>query len=548
MNSLSENNAGETPAARRAALLTAAGFALLPWLQLAPVDFERGAALLAFGPALLVGAGFVQRAWLRLSAKRATRWFAGAATLWLTLSVVFADQPAPAAVQGAQAMLLALLALLVAGLGTEAPRAARSLWWGLFAGALSGVASVAGAWAVNPNPREARPELLTWLYPHLRHIGLHLLPAALAAPVFAALASTRIRRAWALGAATILLTGIVWAGGRMPLLALGAGAIFAAWLTPAGRARRAVLFAFGAATAAGFAASTLFWNTHGNLGWWRAIDTVVAADNLNELSSSRLDIWRACLPFAADAPLLGHGPDGYRFLMPKMDGQQPHNVLVQTALAGGAPALLLFFLGAAALIRRATAARPPPRAASPQWIAASAMLAGALAGGLFDGTFYHLLSTSGVALAAGLLLAPAKPEEPAAAQASGNETARASAWRWLPLGAALWIAPVFALHLWVFRSLLAPVPPSGPEAWPAPLVRAFPSTTIGLHRWLDAWTPTRADAALEWARWAQRRSAYAWTFHAWAANELARQGRREEALAEAKRWEETQPEAFRRKL
>lgn len=522
--------------ARRAALLAAAGFAILPWLQIPPVDFERGAALFAFAPALLVGAGLVQRAWLRFAASPSRRWFAGLAGLWLALSTAFAAQPAPALVQFAMILLLALLALLVAGLAAEAPETRPTLWAGLLLGALSGVASIAWAWSINPAPREARPELLTWLYPHLRHIGLHLLPATLIAPLFAARASSAGRRSLWLLMAAVLFTAIIWAGGRMPLLALAVGA-GTAWLgSPRGKPRRDVLLAFGAATLAGLAASTLFWTTQGNLGWWRAMDTLVAADNLNELSSSRLDIWRACLPFIADAPLLGHGPDGYRFLMPKMDGQQPHNVVVQVVLACGLPGLLLLMFGAFALLRR-----PPSPDISPDTLAARVLVVGLLAGGLFDGTLYHVLSTTGLALGAGLLLA--RRSTVSRTDAPLSQVCRAA-----PALAACAAALTLSLHLIVFRTLISPGVPATPDAWQARLVHAFPSTTVSLHRWLDVWADEHPDEALAWARWAQTRSAYAWTFHAWAAQHLAATDRMDEARLEATAFQKTQPQAFRKQL
>jgi O-antigen ligase len=520
--------------ALRIAQLVSAGLCLLPWLQLVQLDFERSAMPLAFGPSLALGWRQITHAWLRLTEPRAGRIFLGGVALVITLSTLLAAQPAAALVQAANLCVLGLLALLVSELLRVAPLASRWLLGGIIGGGLCGVASLAAGWFVQPDPRTALPHLITWLYPHPRHIGLHLLPGAVIAPILAANSATRVQRGALLTVSALLATGLVWSGGRMPLLSAAAAALWVTALPPAGLRRQNIAFAYLAAFGTGFIASTFFWTTHDDFGWWRFARTVQAASDVNQLTSQRIDIWRACIPFFLERPWLGHGLDGYRFLNPKMDGQQPHNFLVQTALSLGASGLLLLAVSVAAILHRLRRAAPDA-----QFAAAGVVIIALLVGSLFDGTLYHALSTSAFALVCGfgLSLVPI------------NRAPATRGIRFRLLGLAAGSATgVILLHALVFFATAVAQPPASPDAPLARIVRQFPSTTFGLNRWLDAWAPSNPDVALEWARWAQKHSAYAFVFHAWSARHLASQGLLEEARREAAAFEATRPGAFREAL
>lgn len=524
------------------AALVVLGTLALPLLQLVSIDFERTAAALAFAPALILG-------W-RLWSAEAGRWLVSprARAFWILgtalvlLSVSFADQPAPALVQAANGVALLCLALLASALVRAEPRAARWLLLGIIGGGLLGTLTLAWPWLVHPDPRHAPSDVFYWLYPHIRHIGLHLLPAAALAPVLLAGAtSPRARLALWLVAGT-LATALVWSGGRTPLLGIAAAGATVFWHASRPQ-RRPLILAYALVFIAGALACTLFWTANGGFGWWRAVQTTLDAGSANELSSRRVDIWKACVPFITDSPWLGHGPDGYRFLSPKMDAQQPHNVFVQWALAGGIPGLLLGLAAIARLLwrplRRAAEARPPA-----ETLAAIAVVAAIAAAGLTDGSLYHILSTHAFALAAGLVLA--RPGSPAPAPAPATAAVISAAGARLSLGLALFAAGVLALHAWLFSQLIAPSPPT-PTSVAARVLQAFPSTTFGFDRWLDAWEPQDPKVALEWTQWAQRHSAYAWLYHLRAAQLLARHGFHEAARIEFHRYETTQPKAFRQK-
>ena len=529
------------------AILVVLGTLALPLLQLASIDFERTAAALSFGPALFFG-------W-RLWTAEAGQWLAHprARVFWIlgsaliVLSVAFADQPAPALVQAANGVVLLCLALLAAALARIEPRTTRWLLFGILAGGLLGTLTLVWPWIVHPDPRNAPAVTFFWLYPHIRHVGLHLLPAAALAPVLLAGASSARARLALWLVAGVLATALIWSGGRTPLLGIMVAAAFTFWHAPSSQ-RRSLVVAYTLVIVAGFVACTFFWTTTGAFGWWRAVQTTVNAGNANELTSRRIDIWQACVPFITDSPWLGHGPDGYRFLNPKMDAQQPHNVLVQWALACGIPGVLLGLGALARLLwrplRRASEIRP-----STETVAAVAVIAAIAAAGQTDGTLYHVLSTHAFALAAGLVMARngfAAPASESPHPPTINTAAIISIGARLSLSLAVAAAGALALHAWLFNQLTARAAPA-PTSVAARMLRAFPSTTFGFDRWLDAWEPRDPKGALEWTQWAQRHSAYAWLYHLRAARLLARHGFQEAARIEFHLYETTKPNAFRQK-
>ena len=527
------------------AALVVLGTLALPLLQLVSIDFERTAAAVAFAPALIFG----WRVWSAEAGLWLVRPRGRAAvilgTALVLFSVLFAAQPAPALVQAANGTVLLCLALLASGLVRTEPRTARWLLLGIVGGGLLGALTLAWPWLVHPDPRNAPAATFHWLYPHIRHIGLHLLPAAALAPVLLTGAATPRARIALWLAAALLATALVWSGGRTPLLGIAVAAVFALWHLHASQ-RRSLALAYALIFAAGLLACTLLWTTTGSFGWWRAVQTTVDAGSVNELSSRRLDIWKACVPFITDSPWLGYGPDGYRFLTPKMDAQQPHNVLVQWALACGIPGLLLGLAALARLLwrplRRASEIRPPV-----ETVAAVAVIAAIVAAGLTDGSLYHILSTHAFALAAGLVIGrtrldpAATPPVPATVAATARTVGSRGS-----VALALAAALVLCVHGWLFNQLIAPDAPA-PTSTAARVLRAFPSTTFGFDRWLDAWEPQDPKNALEWTQWAQRHSAYAWLYHLRASRLLARHGFQDAARIEFHLYETTQPKAFRKK-
>ncbi|MEO6876249.1 MAG: O-antigen ligase family protein, partial [Opitutaceae bacterium] len=355
---------------------------------------------------------------------------------------------------------------------------------------------------------------------HYRLLGLHTLPGAIAA--LALLVNKDIYR---VGRIFWLVTGIVtwggmlWSGGRTPVIALGVAVVGWAVLSPV-LVRRELLRFSGLLLIAGLALSAAFWTPNPELGWWHAIGrtaTAASTGSVSQLSSTRTDFWLAVVQRAKDALWFGHGPDAYRFLTPKLDGQQPHNFILQFWLdlgVVGAVPLLVLLGGALVFGWRQTLQTKSPMAQA--WLA---VLTASLVAGLLDGVFYHLLAFLPAMLAVGVAIVfISRPVPPALS----SQTPK------LIVGFASLVSLV---HLCVFY-LVAVAPPPAPTSWQARTVRIFPSTTFGLWRWLDDWQQTHPADVLEWTRWAQTHSPNPVFFHVYAADLLKAQGHRAEAKTE----------------
>ncbi|HVU34635.1 MAG TPA: O-antigen ligase family protein, partial [Opitutaceae bacterium] len=330
--------------------------------------------------------------------------------------------------------------------------------------------------------------------------------------------------------------GLLWSGGRAPALALAAGLFV--WFVLRPDHRGALVRAVALQLVGGLLLSLALWTPRPELGWWHALRrTATAAEDAStsELTSTRSDFWRSTIHRAELRPWFGHGPDAYRYTTPKLDGQQPHNFLLQLwmdiGIAGAVPWLGLLAVAvwraqrrvrsAAVAPRDDTGQRPPPDLAAVASAAWLGIAMASLACGLLDGVFYHLLAFLPAMLALGIGLDPGVDV--------AIEGARAAA-RFAATVIAAAVA-ILVLHSVVFYEL-ALAPPPRPDAWPARLVRSFPSTTFGLWRWLNDWQRTAPDSVLPWTRWAERHSASQPFFHVYAAQVLQGRGDLNGARAE----------------
>ncbi len=504
-----------TPAKRRAAGWLAGAVAIMPLLQVLPIDFDRSGVLILLLPALWAGRGELNAAVGDLFARR----WAGALVLLGSVSVVAsvatADQPAPAAVTAASWFLLGAAAL-IAGRSTSDDAAARTrLLGGLALGSAIGAVAMWAWWLAQS--RGAMP-----LYAHHRHLGLHALSGAVASvALIVGPERSRARRAFAWSAGIVTWGALLWSGGRGPVLALGVALVAWICLRPSNE-RRALIRAATLLACGGLVLSAAFWSNRSELGWWHAFERTASAaraGDVSELTSTRSEGWRESWHRAAVRPWLGHGPDAYRFLTPKLDGQQPHNVVLQAWLdlgwIGGSALLLLLATTLGLGVRHAR--DPITDAAGAGWFA---VLCALTVAGLLDGVFYHLLAFLPAMLAAGVVLLSRLPP-------------RTSHARWPFLASAVTLATVVVLiiHTTLFHALAVAEPPRPDGAMPR-LLRAFPSTTYGLWRWTDAWEAGNPDVALAWDRWAQTHAANAPLFHLRAAQRLINRGDRNGAIME----------------
>ena len=497
-------------ARRRTAFWLAAALVELPVLQGLEWDFEHCAPLLLLAPALWSGRDLVTRAverfaqsalWLRIAA------FALAAII--TLSTLRAAHAAAATVAAAAWLMLALGAGLAGQLVAEEPALARRLLAALALGAAVATALHWIRWKLGAAPEAA-------YYPHHRLMGLHLLGGALAATALWATA----RATWALWLPVGVVTwgGLLWTGGRAPVLAVGLG-LAVWWIRGSAALRRTLVLAAASQLAGGLLLSWALDPGLPHLGWIGSWQRTVAVSSTKELTSNRTDFWRDAWTHIQQAPWLGHGADAYRFLEPKLEGAQPHNVELQCLLDLGAPGTVIV-LGLFALALCRGLRRAPFDDAAAGWVI---LAIASLAAGQLDGFFYHQVGLFAAALAFGISLG--------SPSASAVVAPRAAHWvRAWPVF-ALAAAAVLLLHLWLYYHVARARPPL-PGSAVARIWAAFPSATLGMDRWVEAWEPQSPDAALALARAGCRLSSQGDYFHMVTAGVLLRHGDRAGALAE----------------
>lgn len=504
---------------------------MLPLLQILPIDFDRSAGLLLLLPALWRGRhDLIQATSERLLGHRWLRLIAILFGPALILSHVFSDHTAASIVCTASWTLLAAAGLLAGAIVRKDARASRHLFAGLALGAAAGAVIMWCWWLASG--RGAVP-----LYAHHRLLGLHMLVGAVASTALVVRSTTARQRLLWFATGVITWGAMLWSGGRAPWIALAGG--LGSWFILRATDRKPLALATTAQLLAGLALSAALWTPRAELGWWHAFARTAAAAtpggtvDVSALTSTRSDFWRESVQRALKSPWLGYGSDAYRFLTPKLDGQQPHNFPLQlwldVGLLGALPALAL--LGGATIAGwKRTRRLDATGAGISPWCA---LLTTLLIAGLLDGIFYHALTLLPALLALGLVLFGFDDTESAPRKNIPIVS------RFLtPLLAAATVF-VLTLHLFLFHALAVAPPPPGPDATAARILRMFPSTTFGLWTWLDHWHRTNPDAALAWARWAQRHASNPPIFHIRAAQYLQARGDREGALTELQRAETT---------
>ncbi len=495
--------AANPPPSRAAAWWCAAVVGTLPFLSNLPFDYDRFAPLL-FVPALFFRGALTPFA---CDGRRETidRWLLIIAAAVALSAALMSARPAPALVGSATWVCIIAGAVVARRLARD-PACVRLLLAAIATGATAGCLAIWTTWM----PGTAVNEFAH--YAHARLFGLHMMIGTIAGLGWWCIAPRARRESWLACTLSIInCGGMLWSGGRAPLLALIAG--IALWLIFAPASARSTIFRRVAVVlGGGVILSCLNWSPEPYLGWWSAIARSAAASSADELTSTRLSFWQVTWTQIIDSPWLGHGSDSYRFIRPKQDGNQPHNWPLQLALDVGLLGAVPF---AALLLRQAWrglrgSVRNSP-ASSPQQIAAVAFTV-CLIAGLLDGVFYHAVLLMPAALLAGV-----------AGYVSGESICFAP--RLVRVGARLSIAAscaMLSLHAFLVFQLWHATPPREPHDLRAQILRNFPSTVSSIDRWLSAWDRKRPEIALAWARWAQQQSAYPEPLHVYAALLLCR--------------------------
>lgn len=500
----------------------ASALIVMPALQLMPIDFDRSGVLVLLLPFLWSGRELIAPGFNRLGLH--SRWLSRCAWFFLIstgVAVGFSAQFAPAFVTSACWLLLGVAGLIASETIRREPGTSGRLLGAIALSVTSGTVAVWLLWAWGG--RGAVP-----LYAHHRIFGLHTLSGAIAATgLVMRFWPQRTRRNIWLAVGAINWAGLLWSGGRGPALALVAG-LFAWWLTGDAPSRQRLFRASACLLVAGLIVSLSMWSPRPELGWWNYVHRTTSANvgpalSLSAVTATRSDFWRESLQRVQDKPWIGHGPDAYRFLTPKLDGQQPHNFIIQLLLDVGVAGALaaIIFIGTAFAVSWQHLRKRGGNSDVAPWFALA--LASTVAG-LLDGVYYHLLAFLPAAIALNAMLAfhPGREDE-SAAQTRGRS---------LFLTITGVAAMVLMVHTLIFYMLAVAPPPENPLKWQAQLVRKFPSTTFGLWRWFDAWQSTEPDTTLHWCRWAQGHSANSPSFHIYAAHLLIDRGDRAGAVEE----------------
>lgn len=174
---------------------------------------------------------------------------------------------------------------------------------------------------------------------------------------------TNIRSWVSFGALVFGWTVIYWAGSRAPIIAFGATSLMIMWQIP--RIRKSIFKVWIYPNIAGAAISTQL----GFLGWPHSIFGRIAdisdMEDVNELSTGRLGLWKRAWQSFHDAPIFGHGYGQFNFVT-DIGLETPHNFFLEMlhsfGIVGGLPMIALVFCSAFLLFRKLCATKGDPMA------------------------------------------------------------------------------------------------------------------------------------------------------------------------------------------
>lgn len=230
---------------------------------------------------------------------------------------------------------------------------------------------------------------------HIRHAGYQV--AAGVGVLIAFFVGERrppLDHAARLLALLILCTFLFWMGGRASLLSVIAVAMLLAgtlWFKGVGCKDLLIFFPLSIALALPLSEWLAVFHWNGVLDLVARTTEAIAARDLNQVGSGRVDVWRTTWESVQAHLLFGLGPNGYWFMPNRVYGVQPHSFLVQFlvewGLVGGLLflALLVYAFCRGVLTHIVRAGKEIDIAA----LSAGAVIATLTLHGLVDGTYYH---------------------------------------------------------------------------------------------------------------------------------------------------------------
>ncbi len=384
-------------------------------------------------------------------------------------------------------------------------------------GAVVAALIVFKAWLDEPNP-----ELVTWrrylpLFSHVRHFGYYALGGLILSHLWVAdPGAGRVRVLWSVVIASVLWGALIWTGGRAALVSALLGVAAIAVLSPT--RRWAVAGTTALALPIGSVIAALTTAGRPELGW-RAILRRLDPTEYVQFTSNRTRFWELAFENFQESPILGLGPDAYRFLQPKIFGSHPHNVILQFLTDYGVVGTVLFgilFLLCVAVAFGHTRDRADDLRG--ERVVALAMIFAFSAHALLDGTFYHAVPLMLIAVCVAVGLQPDAYESSAVTAGRTVFSVRTG----LANTVAMLCVGLIGVYSLGLANMLARGVPDKDSAR-ARVVRVLPGATnsMNLELWIRSWSKEDPVAASEWAHWAHQHSPDAYRFSSLEAQLLA---------------------------
>ncbi len=369
---------------------------------------------------------------------------------------------------------------------------------------------------------EANPELVTWrrylpLFGHIRHFGYYALGGLVLSHLWVAdPRAGRYRVLWSVVIGSVLWGALIWTGGRAAMVSALLGVAVIAILSPTRRwavaGTNALALPIGSVLAAITAAG------RPELGWRRILLRLDPASQLS-FGSNRTRFWELAFENFRESPILGLGPDAYRFLQPKIFGSHPHNVILQFltdyGVVGSVLFGVLFLLCVVAALGHIRDRMDDLRG---ERVVAIALIVAFSAHALLDGTFYHAVPLMLIVLCMAVAIQPDAYESAAVTAGRSVFSVRTG----LASGVAVLCVGLIGLYSGALVNVVSPKVPDidGPRAR---LARLLPGATnsLNLELWIRSWSEEDPVAASEWAHWAHKHSPDAYRFTSLEAQLLA---------------------------
>jgi O-antigen ligase len=250
-------------------------------------------------------------------------------------------------------------------------------------------------WHFSPDPQIHDHRMWFSHFPftgHARHAGYNMMVAVIMG-LFLFVdgkASSQGRGLYWLGL-LLVLSCLIWLGGRGSMLSVVLALVFAAWwLRGKCAIDKKLFFPLVILLLLGIAVSQQL-SVFSFNGLWNSFSRSVEAESINRLSSGRLNIWSYSLEAIKKHYWFGLGSQGYIF-MPERELHRtamPHNMIVQFLVEWGVIGTS-FFLGLLGIAFYRGLAKLKQFSLLPVSLLASAVVCIALSvHGLTDGTYYH---------------------------------------------------------------------------------------------------------------------------------------------------------------